>query len=121
MEDKTMNKFLKSLAEMYKRRQNKKTQKKRITFKLEASDARKVILAGDFSSWDPKRHTMKKDNKGRWTRVVTLAPGRYEYKFLVDGQWQNDPDNDQVVPNCFGTLNNILNVERAKSLSRQGK
>ena len=105
-----MNKFLESLAEMYRRRQNKKTQKKRITFKLEASDAKEVILVGDFSSWDAKKYVMRKDDKGRWAEIVTLAPGRYEYKFLVDGQWQNDPSNDQLVPNSFGTLNNILNV-----------
>jgi hypothetical protein len=67
-------------------------------------------LVGDFNSWDLKKHTMKKDNKGRWTKIVTLAPGRYEYKFLVDGQWQNDPNNDQIVANSFGTLNNILTV-----------
>jgi hypothetical protein len=54
---------------------------------------------------------MKKDAKGRWTKIVTLAPGGYEYKFLVDGEWQNDPNNDQVVPNSFGTLNNHLTVE----------
>ena len=88
----------------------KKTEKKRITFKLEASEAKEAILAGDFNSWDLKKHTMKKDNKGRWTKIVTLAPGRYEYKFLVDGQWQNDPNNDQIVGNSFGTLNNILTV-----------
>ena len=88
----------------------KKTEKKRITFKLEASEAKEAILAGDFNSWDLKKHTMKKDKKGRWTKIVTLAPGRYEYKFLVDGQWHNDPNNDQMVGNSFGTLNNILNV-----------
>jgi len=53
---------------------------------------------------------MKKDDKGRWSKIVTLAPGMYEYKFLVDGQWQNDPNNDQMVANSFGTLNNILTV-----------
>jgi len=95
---------------MSKKKQEKKTQRRRITFKLEASEAKEAILVGDFNSWDLKKHTMKKDNKGRWTKIVTLAPGRYEYKFLVDGQWQNDPGNDQMVHNSFGTVNNILNV-----------
>jgi 1,4-alpha-glucan branching enzyme len=61
--------------EMSKKKQEKKTQKKRITFKLEASEAKEAILVGDFNSWDLKKHTMKKDNKGRWTKIVTLAPG----------------------------------------------
>jgi len=96
---------------MSKKKQEKKTQRRRITFKLEAPEANGAILAGDFNSWDLKKHTMKKDKKGRWTKIVTLAPGGYEYKFLVDGEWQNDPDNDQVVHNSFGTLNNHLTVE----------
>jgi 1,4-alpha-glucan branching enzyme len=96
---------------MTRKERSKKIQKRRITFKFEASEAKEAILAGDFNSWDTKKHTMKKDDKGRWTKIVTLAPGRYEYKFLVDGEWQNDPNNDQVVHNSFGTLNNHLTVE----------
>ena len=95
---------------MSRPRQTKKTQKRRITFKLEASEAKEAILVGDFNSWDEKKHRMKRDDKGRWTKIVTLAPGKYEYKFLVDGQWQNDPSNDQLVNNSLGTLNNILTV-----------
>ena len=95
---------------MSKQKQNQKTHRRRITFKLEASEAKEAILVGDFNSWDAKKHKMKRNDKGSWTKIVTLAPGRYEYKFLVDGEWQNDPDNDQIVPNSFGTLNNILRV-----------
>ncbi len=95
---------------MSKPKQKKKAQNKRITFKLEASGAKEAILVGDFNSWDAKKHIMKRDNRGRWSKIVTLSPGRYEYKFLVDGEWQTDPSNDQVVPNSFGSLNNFLNV-----------
>jgi len=95
---------------MSRAKQKNKTEKKRITFKLEAAEAKQACLVGDFNSWDENKHKMKKDNKGRWTKIVTLAPGRYEYKFLVDGQWQNDPGNDKMVPNTFGTHNNILKV-----------
>ena len=96
--------------EMSKKKQKEKTEKRRITFKLEATEAREAILVGDFNSWDLKKHKMKKDNKGRWTKIITLSPGKYEYKYLVDGQWQNDPENDQMVPNSYSTLNNILTV-----------
>ena len=95
---------------MSKKKQKQKSEKRRITFKLEASQASEAILVGDFNGWDAKKHRMKRDNKGRWTKIVTLSPGSYEYKVLVDGQWQNDPGNDQMVPNSFGTLNNILTV-----------
>jgi 1,4-alpha-glucan branching enzyme len=67
---------------MPKKARSKKTQNRRITFKLEASEAKEAILVGDFNSWDLKKHTMKKDNKGRWTKIVTLAPGRYERTLL---------------------------------------
>jgi 1,4-alpha-glucan branching enzyme len=95
---------------MSKKARSKKTQKRRITFRLEALEANEAVLVGDFNSWDASKHRMKRDDKGKWTKIVTLAPGRYEYKFLVDGQWQNDPSNDQMIPNSFGTLNNIMTV-----------
>jgi 1,4-alpha-glucan branching enzyme len=95
---------------MSKKKQKKQSEKRRITFKLEASEAREAVLVGDFNSWDVKKHRMKRDKKGRWTKIVTLSPGNFEYKFLVDGQWQNDPSNDQMVHNSFGTLNNVLTV-----------
>ena len=95
---------------MSKKKQQTKAEKRRITFKLEASEAQEAILAGDFNGWDAKKHMMKRDNRGSWSKIVTLSPGRHEYKFLVDGEWQNDPGNDQVVTNSFGTLNNFLDI-----------
>ena len=49
---------------MPKKKQEKKTEKRRITFRLEASEAKEAILAGDFNSWGGKNHTMKRANKG---------------------------------------------------------
>ena len=95
---------------MSKKNQERKIEWRRVTFKLEASGAREAILVGDFNGWDGKKHPMKRDNKGRWSKIVTLAPGRHEYKYVVDGQWQNDPGSNQVVANTFGTLNNFLDV-----------
>ncbi|HAX97470.1 MAG TPA: glycoside hydrolase, partial [Candidatus Atribacteria bacterium] len=48
--------------------------------------------------------------KGVWSKIILIAPGRYEYKFFVDGEWWNDPHNDQKVYNAFGSLNNVLSV-----------
>ena len=42
-----------------------------------------------------------------------IPPGEYEYKFLVDGQWQRDLSNEMVCKNCFGTLNNVMVVKPA--------
>jgi hypothetical protein len=68
---------------MPKKTRSKKTQKRRITFKLEASEATEAILVGDFNSWDLKKHTMKKDDKGRWTKIASLASGASNLKVIL--------------------------------------
>ncbi|MBU3947991.1 MAG: glycogen-binding domain-containing protein [Proteobacteria bacterium] len=82
--------------------------KRRITFIIEAHKAKNVSLMGDFNNWNEKKHPMKKENSDVWKKTIFLNPGRYEYRFLVDGQWQKDPDNDQLCQNNFGTYNNYI-------------
>lgn len=88
----------------------KKAAKRRVTFSVEAPGAEKVNLMGDFNDWDPEKHFMKNDGAGNWNKTVVLDPGEYEYKFLIDGQWHEDPQNYALCPNCFGSMNNILKV-----------
>ena len=95
---------------MTKSKSKQNPKRRRITLSLEAPQAGQVHLMGDFNRWNAKFHSMKKDENGLWNKIVVLTPGRYEYKFLVDGQWQNDPRNVESCYNCFGTHNNILNV-----------
>ncbi|HUV51073.1 MAG TPA: glycogen-binding domain-containing protein [Anaerolineae bacterium] len=85
-----------------------KIKKKRITFTLNNPDAEEVVLMGDFNNWNNKEYRMKKYEGGVWKKMVMLTPGKCEYKFLVDGQWILDPNNDHKCSNCFGTYNNIL-------------
>lgn len=85
--------------------------KRRVTFIIEAQKANNVSLMGDFNNWNEKTHPMKKENGDVWKKMVFLNPGRYEYRFLVDGQWQEDPNNDQLCPNEFGTYNNFIVVQ----------
>ncbi len=86
------------------------TKKKRVVFSLDAPEAREVLLVGAFNMWDEKRHPMKKDEDGMWKKIVIIPGGRYEYKFLVDGEWWNDPKNEEVCPNEHGTLNSVITV-----------
>jgi 1,4-alpha-glucan branching enzyme len=88
----------------------KKQNKKRITFKLDAPEAQFVSLVGDFNSWNPDSHLLKKNSNGSWKISVSLPPGRYEYRFMVDGQWHNDPNCDSCVPNPFGSENCIITL-----------
>ena len=95
---------------MAKVKSKKKIKRRKVTFSLDSSDAKEVMLMGDFNNWNPKKHPMKKDGKGIWRKAVMLPPANYEYKFFVDGQWKEDPQNDQTCPNCFGTYNNVFNL-----------
>lgn len=87
-----------------------KKRQKRINFELKAPGARKVTLAGDFNSWKETEMSTKRKNSGLWRVGVNLQPGRYEYKFIVDGQWINDPANANIVNNSLGTLNSVKEV-----------
>jgi 1,4-alpha-glucan branching enzyme len=95
--------------------QNQKPKRRRVNFSLDAPGADSVYLAGDFNAWDCRKHPMKKDNAGVWRKTVMLFPGRYEYRFLVEGQWINDLQNPETCLNCFGTLNNVVTVSADKS------
>ena len=84
--------------------------KKRVTFKLSAPAATEVFLTGSFDDWDVVRRPMKKDEKGTWKTRVNLAPGAHEYRFVVDGEWQDDPACEERVANAVGTLNCVVRV-----------
>ncbi|MBU1341360.1 MAG: glycogen-binding domain-containing protein [Proteobacteria bacterium] len=87
-----------------------KIKRKKISFTLEAVDAKEVYLLGEFNNWKHGAHPMKNNGKGRWAKQLQLPEGRFEYKFLVDNQWVADPENEWACPNCFGTRNSIVNV-----------
>ena len=88
----------------------RKSKSQKVTFSIEAPKAQQVVLMGDFNNWNPETHPMKKYGNGIWKKMVTLPPHQYEYKFLIDGEWKEDPKNDQICQNCFGTRNNVLNL-----------
>jgi len=88
----------------------KKIQRRKVVFTLEAPEAKKAIMVADFNNWNVETHPMKRSKKGMWERSVMLQPGTYEYKFLVDGQWRNDPKNKDLCQNRFGTHNNVMTV-----------
>ena len=73
-------------------------------------DARSVCLAGDFNKWNPDGTPMVRWRDGSFRTQVKLDPGEHQYKFVVDGQWVNDPDTDQQVTNPFGTVNSVVKI-----------
>ena len=82
-------------------------------FSLYAPDATEVYLAGDFNGWesDSKNYRLRKFKGDIWKKKVTLKPGRYEYQFVVDGQWWCDPENDNRITNPYCTENSVVEVK----------
>jgi chromosome partitioning protein len=77
-------------------------------------DATDVRVAGDFNGWVPDKDVesmLQTEGPQRiWTKILTLPPGTYEYRYVVDGEWREDPDNPLAVPGPVGGRNSILVV-----------
>ena len=78
-----------------------------IALTLDAPEAKNVSVSGSFDPWWQKRHPLKKGRDGLWQVVLDLAPGRYEFLFLVDGRWRHDP-RLPTVEDGLGGHNNVL-------------
>ncbi len=82
-----------------------------ISFTTLYPNANKVQIAGDFNHWQPENTIMEKINSyGAWQVKLNLAPGKYRYRLVVDGKWQQDPYNENVEQNPYGDYNSLLTV-----------
>jgi len=85
-----------------------------VMFTVEAPNAAHVQLVGDFNDWTPDGGEM--EPVGRvWKKMVKLAPGRYQYRYVIDGQWRSDPRNAAVEPSPFGGENSLLVLEEPQT------
>ncbi len=82
----------------------------KMTFQVYALHARRVTLAGEFNQWDSDAAPMQPHEDGHWSITLDLPPGRYQYKFVVDGQWLPDLTAHENMPNEHGTLNSAIEV-----------
>lgn len=85
--------------------------KKTVELRFRAPEAKKVSLAGSFNNWKPNGILARKDRTGNWAVKLSLAPGKYEYKFVVDGSWLTDPSCRMTVPNGMGSNNCVLEIK----------
>lgn len=81
-----------------------------VVFAARFEQARQVLIAGDFNNWRPASTPMHHTPGSGWTMRLPLEPGRYRYRFVVDGKWMTDPHNEIVEANQFGELDNIVEV-----------
>ncbi len=74
--------------------------------------AQSVQIAGDFNNWNPQATPLEKvSDNGNWQIQLPIDRGRYRYRLVVDGQWQQDPYNESIEMNPYGEFNSILNVQ----------
>ena len=88
-----------------------------IEFACYAQGAHTVYLAGTLNAWNPEANSMIRDEGSTWTTSVRLQPGRYEYKFVVDGVWCCRPGCHDLgrecrdcVKNDFDSMNRVIEV-----------
>ncbi|MHC4720756.1 MAG: glycogen-binding domain-containing protein, partial [Planctomycetota bacterium] len=73
--------------------------------------AHSVEIAGDFNNWQPQSTPMQKvGSSGVWQTKLKLPAGKYRYRLVVDGQWQQDPYNEKSEVNPYGDYNSIIEV-----------
>ncbi|MHC4759715.1 MAG: pullulanase X25 domain-containing protein, partial [Planctomycetota bacterium] len=70
-----------------------------------------VQVAGDFNNWQPSEMSMEKvGESGIWQTKMNLSPGKYQYRLVIDGHWQQDPYNENSILNPYGEFNSVLEV-----------
>jgi len=79
-------------------------------FSFRSANASSVQLVGDFTQWQERPINLQKDTDGIWKATVILPPGVHQYRFMVDGQWCDDPACNQRSPNPFGGENMMRQV-----------
>ena len=84
---------------------------KPVKFKYRTDPGTDVYVAGSFNDWNPMQTRLRDESgDGRYRASLALVPGRYEYKFVVNGQWRIDPNCPDPIVNRCNTLNGVVTV-----------
>ena len=84
---------------------------KAVRFELQAAPDCQVFIAGSFNNWDPTSHPLAyRPDKDVFRAYILLEEGTYEYKFIVNGVWQEDPLCPERVANEKGTYNSVIRI-----------
>ena len=83
---------------------------KKVPLRIRAEGAKEVVLTGDFTQWAKDKIRLTPAAGGEWFTLLELAPGEYQYRLIVDGEWRDHADAARRVANAFGTQNCVLVV-----------
>ncbi|MEI6898931.1 MAG: alpha-amylase family glycosyl hydrolase [Bacteroidota bacterium] len=78
-----------------------------ISFDPKEKRYKKVQIAGDMNDWNPSKNNLKLKDK-IWETDILLFPGKYQYKFVLDGKYILDPANHETVDNNVGGSNSLM-------------
>jgi chromosome partitioning protein len=84
---------------------------KEVSFSFQAPTARAVFVVGNFNGWAVNDDNLLEKRDGLWTKKLKLQPGSYQYRFVVDGQWIEDPINPEIITNPYGEFNSVIDVK----------
>jgi hypothetical protein len=88
----------------------KESDQKTVHFGYFDPDATEVFVAGSFNHWNPRATRLRREWAGEWSVALRLPPGEYSYRFLVDGEWRDDPSAQFIVTNRFGSFDAVVVV-----------
>lgn len=84
-----------------------------VTFRIDEPGAKSVSVVGSFNGWSPQDHRLQRRDDRTWEITLSLAPGRYAYRFLIDQNKQVlDPSTKLTEPDGFGGQNSVVIVSR---------
>ncbi|TXG39664.1 hypothetical protein [Seonamhaeicola maritimus] len=83
------------------------------------TDAKKVVLAGSFNKWNESLFKMKKTSTG-WELTLQMKPDVYQYRFIVDGQWMEDPHNTNKTHNEYNEYNSVIDIKEYTAFKLRG-
>ncbi|MCD6423078.1 MAG: glycogen-binding domain-containing protein [Elusimicrobia bacterium] len=78
-------------------------------------NAGSVFVAGSFNNWSTNANPLRQVKPGVWETKLSLSPGTYQYKFVVDGNWVPDPNNPNTADDGFGGVNSVVVVTSGKA------
>ncbi len=81
------------------------------TLTVKAPEAKEVYLAGEFNNWKLDENSRMEQNNGSWSKRINLNSGKYRYRFVIDGNWSEDPNNPLKQVNPYGTMDSLLEIK----------
>lgn len=81
-----------------------------VTLRFSDIPTNDLKIAGDFNNWIPDHNVETRMDHDVIVKTMRIKPGTYQYRLIIDGKWQEDPNNPNRISNLFGEINSLLKV-----------